>query len=71
MDSLNDKKDFDQVRISMRVIGFTPEEVGTIWKLLSSILHLVRFNWLVIVCHPDPPNPRVISNLLSQRTSLW
>lgn len=40
VDSLNDRKEFDQVRHSMRVIGFSPEEVGTIWKLLASILHL-------------------------------
>ena len=42
VESLNDRKEFDQVRVSMRVIGFTNEEVSTIWKLLATILHLVR-----------------------------
>ena len=45
MDSLNDKKDFDQVRYSMRVVGFSTEEVSTIWKLLAAILHLVSVNF--------------------------
>lgn len=41
VDSLNDSKDFDQVRTSMRVIGYSTEEVDTVWKLLATILHLV------------------------------
>ena len=41
VDSLNDSKEFDQVRTSMRVIGYSTDEVDTIWKLLSTILHLV------------------------------
>ncbi len=50
VDSLNDKKDFDQVRYSMRIVGFSPEEVSTIWKLLASILHLVRLSCSSLCC---------------------
>ena len=42
MDSLNDKKDFDVVRNAMRVLGYTADEIETVWKLLASILHLVK-----------------------------
>ena len=39
--SLNDRRDFDRVQQAMRTLGYTTEEVGTIWKLLGAILHLV------------------------------
>lgn len=41
VDSRNDGRDFDQVRSSMRYVGYTQEEVETVWKLLAAILHLV------------------------------
>ena len=41
VDSRNDGRDFDQVRHSMRYVGYSEEEVGTVWKLLAAILHLV------------------------------
>ena len=42
VDSLNDRKEFDQVRTSMRIVGYSTEEVDTIWKLLAAILHIVK-----------------------------
>ena len=44
VDSRNDGRDFDQVRHSMRYVGYSQEEVDTVWKLLSAILHLVSAN---------------------------
>lgn len=38
--SLNDHKDFDKVRQAMRTLGYSTEEVDTIWKLLAAIMHL-------------------------------
>ncbi len=40
--SLNDGRDFDAVRGAMKVLGYSTTEVDTIWKLLASILHMVR-----------------------------
>ena len=41
VDSLNDRKDFDNVRNAMKVLGYTPQEIDTVWKLIAAILHLV------------------------------
>ena len=41
VDSLNDKKDFDNVRNAMKVLGLQTQEIETIWKLVAAILHLV------------------------------
>ena len=41
VDSLNDGKDFDNVRNAMKVLGYTPQEIDTVWKLIAAILHLV------------------------------
>ncbi|XP_019850778.1 PREDICTED: LOW QUALITY PROTEIN: unconventional myosin-Id-like [Amphimedon queenslandica] len=40
VDSLNDKKDFDNVRNALKILGLTVNEIETIWKLIASILHL-------------------------------
>jgi hypothetical protein len=42
VDSRNDGRDFDQVRNSMRYVGYSQEEISTVWKLLAAILQLVR-----------------------------
>lgn len=40
VESLNDSKDFDLVRSAMRVLGYSPQDIETVWKLLAAILHL-------------------------------
>ncbi len=42
VDSLHDNRDFDSVRGAMKVLGYSPVEVESIWKLLAAILYLVR-----------------------------
>ena len=42
VDSLNDRRDFDSVRSAMRLLGYSADQVETVWKLLAAILHLVR-----------------------------
>uniref|UniRef100_A0A8C9SVF5 Myosin ID n=1 Tax=Scleropages formosus TaxID=113540 RepID=A0A8C9SVF5_SCLFO len=39
--SINDSSDFKAVADAMKVIGFTGEEVHTVYKILATILHLV------------------------------
>ncbi|XP_057213725.1 unconventional myosin-Id [Triplophysa rosa] len=38
--SINDSADFKAVNDAMRVIGFTAEEIQTVYKILATILHL-------------------------------
>ena len=45
VDSRNDGRDFDQVRHSMRYVGYSQEEIDTVWKLLAAILQLVSMRW--------------------------
>eukprot|EP00731_Ephydatia_muelleri_P007717 Em0004g55a len=57
--SLNDRKDFDVVRQSVKALGYSDEEVDTIWKLVAAILHLGNLQFAeegqdnVIVTDPD------------------
>lgn len=39
--SINDGADFKAVADAMKVIGFTGDEVQTVYKILATILHLV------------------------------
>lgn len=39
--SINDGADFKAVADAMKVIGFTADEVQTVYKILATILHLV------------------------------
>ncbi|XP_012934852.1 unconventional myosin-Id [Aplysia californica] len=38
--SINDKQDFRAVMDAMRATGFTEEQTSTLWKIVSSVLHL-------------------------------
>lgn len=38
---INDGADFKAVADAMKVIGFTGEEIQTVYKILATILHLV------------------------------
>lgn len=40
--SINDGADFKAVADAMKVIGFTGDEIQTVYKILATILHLVR-----------------------------
>ena len=39
--SINDGTEFKAVSDAMKVIGFEPEEIQTVFKILAGILHLV------------------------------
>jgi len=39
--SLNDRRDFDDLRHAMKVLGFEAHEQETLWKLVAVVLHLV------------------------------
>lgn len=39
--SINDGADFKAVADAMKVIGFTGDEIQTVYKILATILHLV------------------------------
>lgn len=47
--SINDGADFKAVADAMKVIGFTGDEIQTVYKILATILHLVILN--VIMSH--------------------
>jgi myosin-1 len=72
VNSLNDKKDFDNVRSAMKILGLQTQEIETIWKLVASILHLGNLQFRdeeakdsegAVVTSPDLV--RTIANLLA------
>lgn len=48
--SINDGADFKAVADAMKVIGFTGDEIQTVYKILASILHLVISDNTACVC---------------------
>ncbi|CAF1389118.1 unnamed protein product [Rotaria sordida] len=40
IDRINDKKDYEQVIEAFNIVGFTQNEISTIWKIIAVILHL-------------------------------
>ncbi|XP_057682241.1 unconventional myosin-Id [Corythoichthys intestinalis] len=45
--SINDSADFRAVSDAMKVIGFTGDEIGTVYKILATILHLGNLTFAV------------------------
>ena len=41
MSSLNDRRDFEDLKHAMKVLGFEAHEQDTLWKLVAVVLHLV------------------------------
>ncbi|KAK2160949.1 hypothetical protein LSH36_124g01005 [Paralvinella palmiformis] len=44
--SISDKSDYKTVIESMKAIGFTPESMDTLWKMVAAILHLGNMNFV-------------------------
>uniref|UniRef100_A0AAY4CY35 Unconventional myosin-Id n=1 Tax=Denticeps clupeoides TaxID=299321 RepID=A0AAY4CY35_9TELE len=49
--AINDGADFKAVADAMKVIGFTPEEIQTVYKILATILHLVLHSFVRSFIH--------------------
>lgn len=39
---INDKNDYQQVKLAFKIVGFNQEESSTVWKIVAAILHLVK-----------------------------
>ena len=39
---IDDKRDYQQVKQALKIVGFTQEEISTIWKVVAAIIHLVK-----------------------------
>ncbi|CAF1653644.1 unnamed protein product, partial [Adineta ricciae] len=37
---IDDKRDYQQLKQAFKIVGFTPDEISTIWKIVAVILHL-------------------------------
>ncbi|CAF87192.1 unnamed protein product, partial [Tetraodon nigroviridis] len=56
--SINDGADFKAVADAMKVIGFTGDEIQTVYKILATILHLVKVHrrtpaWVILTFGVD------------------
>ncbi|XP_054985981.1 unconventional myosin-Id isoform X2 [Sorex araneus] len=71
--SINDAAEFKVVADAMKVIGFKPEEIQTVYKILASILHLGNLKFVVDGDTPLIENSKVVSiiaELLSTKTEI-
>lgn len=41
VEKIDDKHDYEQVMDAFNIVGFTSEEITTIWKIVAAIIHLV------------------------------
>lgn len=46
VDSIADKSDYKTVQAAFKTLGFTPEQVDAIWRVVGAILHLVSVRCL-------------------------
>ncbi|XP_066877878.1 unconventional myosin-Id isoform X4 [Kogia breviceps] len=71
--SINDAAEFKVVADAMKVIGFQPEEIQTVYKILGAILHLGNLKFVVDGDTPLIENGRLVSiiaELLSTKTDM-
>ncbi|KAL0597192.1 Unconventional myosin-Id, partial [Plecturocebus cupreus] len=71
--SINDAAEFKVVADAMKVIGFKPEEIQTVYKILAAILHLGNLQFVVDGDTPLIENGKVVSiiaELLSTKTDM-
>ncbi|XP_048374320.1 unconventional myosin-Id [Sphaerodactylus townsendi] len=71
--STHDSADFKAVAEAMKVIGFEPDEVQTVYKILAAILHLGNLKFSVDSDVPVIENSRlvsVIADLLSTKPEM-
>ncbi|XP_014404317.1 PREDICTED: unconventional myosin-Id [Myotis brandtii] len=71
--SINDAAEFKVVADAMKVIGFKPEEIQTVYKILATILHLGNLKFVVDGDTPLIENGKVVSiiaELLSTKTDM-
>ena len=47
--SIDDKRDYQVVNAALKATKFSLDETKVIWKLLASILHLVRFHFIYFI----------------------
>uniref|UniRef100_A0A670YNC3 Myosin ID n=1 Tax=Pseudonaja textilis TaxID=8673 RepID=A0A670YNC3_PSETE len=71
--AINDSADFKAVADAMKVIGFGPEEIQTVYKILAAILHLGNLKFSVDGETPMIENSKlvsVIADLLSTKADM-
>nr|XP_023508804.1 unconventional myosin-Id isoform X5 [Equus caballus] len=71
--TINDAAEFKVVADAMKVIGFKPEEIQTVYKILATILHLGNLKFVVDGDTPLIENGKVVSiiaELLSTKTDM-
>ncbi|XP_053308987.1 unconventional myosin-Id isoform X2 [Spea bombifrons] len=71
--SINDAADFREVSDAMKVIGFKPEEIQTVYKILAAILHLGNLKFVVDGDTPLIENGKIVSvvaDLLGSKAEL-
>lgn len=39
--TIDDKSDFRTVNNAMKAVGFSSDDINTIWKMVAAVLHLV------------------------------
>lgn len=42
IDKIDDRSNYKQVMEALQIVGFSNEEISTVWKIIAAILHLVR-----------------------------
>jgi len=44
IEKINDKQNYEQVIEALNIVGFTQNEISTIWNIIAAIIHLVSFS---------------------------
>ncbi|UJR15523.1 hypothetical protein I4U23_002463 [Adineta vaga] len=46
LEKIDDKRGYEQVIEAFHIVGFTDEEIGTVWKIIAAIIHLGNLTFL-------------------------
>lgn len=49
INGIDDSENYQRVLQALKIVGFEKEEISTIWKILSAIIHLVRMKFVCII----------------------
>ncbi|CAF1230175.1 unnamed protein product [Adineta steineri] len=48
VDRIDDKRDYEQVMKAFHIVGFTQDEISTVWKIIAAIIHLGNLTFIDI-----------------------
>ncbi|XP_063236285.1 unconventional myosin ID [Bacillus rossius redtenbacheri] len=63
VEAISDRTDYKATVSAFKVLGFTPDETNTIWKIVAAVLHLGNLEFKSQEEETHPANPEVVGTV--------